>query len=457
MKVLYYLTLIILNTLALGNPNLSNTTPDSLDLTSHPFYNTLYSRDCSIPEGTQVIHYPIYHASILEGNLEDLAIRSSFSFLQFLKEHPEAVVFPEKIWFANPLSEIISEVNKFVKHYFNFDMNTIDSIQNVKNKNSYNQLTEEEKKFLYATGGISHIFLGMPHQTYSVTLFTDEDEMATSYWIPHGMTKSNLRELMIETRIILLEQYLKLIELVKQFKNNSLTIDQTQEEFSSIYAEIKNLEKLNTHFLFQFRENLLFEAVEKRMNEPDNQNKLAVIFYGMAHDFSDEFKQVNFYTLPVLCVMDELPSTDMYIHILLGLSQFHPNDEVKQEILHKEFLRLWNSSSQEDRIILRQILSEIFLSQDLFTFFETFLLTTDFEKMDFETALNAIRNDNFRREIIFNSLSSMSEDQIQTVETKVTRTLERWKSSLQKIFPTSAQHNEEMPQEVPFSRTTKSP
>ena len=422
MKVLYYLAFIILNTLALGNPSRSNTVP--LELTSHPFYNTLYNHDCSIPEGTQVIHYPIYHSTILK-EFQDLTIRSSFAFLQFLKAHPQAVVFPEKIWFENTLSERMPEVNKYMA-LLDLDMNTIDSIQNVKNKNSYDQLTEEEKKFLYATGGISHIFLGMPHQTHSVTLFANEDELSTSYWTPYGITQPTLLEIVIEKSIIFTEKYLKLVELAKQIKNNSLTEDQIQEEFSSIYTEIKNFLNLDINFILQFRENLLLEAVEKRMNESNNQNKLAVIFYGMGHDFSDEFRQVNFYTLPFSCAMGEIPSIDMY-SILLGMSQLHPNDEIKQEIIHKELVRMWNSSPQEDRIILREILYQAIASQDLFSFFGTSWLK-DFEKIDFETALNVIKNDNLSREIIFNDLSSMSEDQIQALEAQLTHRLEQLKS-----------------------------
>ena len=114
----------------------------------------------------------------------------------------------------------------------------------------------------------------------------------------------------------------RVLKLSGQFSKETDEVKKKKlkEMIYHIYREQHHLMKLQFEYLFTYREGLLFESVESVINQPENNNRLAVINYGAAHNFSDDFKYYNFYTLPYACTISEpYLSSHQFTILLIGM------------------------------------------------------------------------------------------------------------------------------------------
>ena len=89
-------------------------------------------------------------------------------------------------------------------------------------------------------------------------------------------------------------------------------------------------------FVSPYREQLLLQAVENNIKQPGNKGKMVFINYGMFHDFSDDFEDYNFYTLPYACSTPSSYFSSIYFIVdLVGLymKNAHADVENKEAVL----------------------------------------------------------------------------------------------------------------------------
>ena len=320
----------------------------------HPLYNTLYGTDCAVPEGTQVVHYPMIHPPRGEdssrGHLFMSAIpRSSFNFIQWIRNYPQALVFDEPLW-TNQLAEkaMIELTPSFWK------MNPIDQyrteLDEMRETHHYQDLSLNSRRLLtLLTGGEAAFALGIIQRLYPTTLKSSIEEVEESYFIFHGITDTH-RDISLPW--IDLNQ--KLLELAEQFhQEKTLSAkEDIKQQMRQTYDDVLQLEKLsNGRHLFEWREQLLAEAVETVLNTPENKNQMIVISYGMGHDLSDHFSSYNFYVLPYSCVIGRAVSSDFEILIVLMFQyqvSYHLFEENVLSILHQDILDRVDRLSSND-------------------------------------------------------------------------------------------------------------
>ena len=343
--------------------------PKGKDLSQHPFYNTLHGTDCSIPEGTEVVHYPMIHPispgthSLSEENVDQfkklLDIKknvsySSFNFIKLIEQYPSALVFSEAAWTQNMLEMIYQgiEVKKEDSELFR------EFSAYIKSVDSYENLNSDSLEILsQSTGVLAAIIAGVIGEVFPSTTISSIEEVPASYWEKYSIDALSVSEKMnyLAQRVLKLSgQFSKETDEVKKKK--------LKEMIYHIYREQHHLMKLQFDYLFTYREGLLFESVESVINQPDNNNRLAVINYGAAHNFSDDFKYYNFYTLPYACTMSESYfSSHQFTILLIGMyGQIATIDLTDKEdileVLFSEIMNRINHLSEEGRKDLKNIL-----------------------------------------------------------------------------------------------------
>ena len=164
------------------------------DLSNHPFHNTLHGTDCSIPEGTEVVHYPMMHpippgihnlseesADQLEALLDvKKAISySSFNFVKLVEQHPSALIFSEMAWTQEMLHMIyhgmeIKKENNELFSKFPVHIKSVDSYENL-NSDSLEVLSQ-------STGVFAAILANVVNRIYPSTMMSSIEEILASYW-----------------------------------------------------------------------------------------------------------------------------------------------------------------------------------------------------------------------------------------------------------------------------------
>ena len=121
MKILLCVMFLLVSVLASAEVENGDNKLESKDLTQHPFYNTLHSRDCSIPEGTEIVHYSMRHPiekiiiqavedrlsnAGIDIDIDELIAYSSFHFIKFIEQYSSVIVFEEVLWSQQELDNI---------------------------------------------------------------------------------------------------------------------------------------------------------------------------------------------------------------------------------------------------------------------------------------------------------------------------------------------------------------
>ena len=314
---------------------------------NHPLYNTLYGTDCSIPEGTQIVHYPMIHpprgedSSFQQGvNFFISAIsRSSFNFIQWIRNYPQALVFDEPLWTSQLAEEAMIELTPSF-----WKINPIDKYQieldEMRETHQYQDLSLKSRNLLtLLTGGEAAFALGMIQRLYPTTLKSSIEEVEESFFVFHGITDTH-RDISLPW--IDLNQ--KLLELAKQFhqEKTSSAKEDVKKKMRQIYNDVLHLEKLsNGLHLLEWREQLLAESVEAVLNTFENKNQTIVISYGMGHDLSNHFSSYNFYVLPYSCVIGKTVGSDFELLLVLMFHyqvSYHLFEEDVLSILYQDIL-----------------------------------------------------------------------------------------------------------------------
>ncbi len=394
------------------------------DLSNHPFYNTLHGTDCSIPEGTEVVHYPMFHriskrifgfseqdkTTIEEVmNVHENVSYSSFNFIQMIKQHPTALVFSEAAWTQEMVDKVRFDDNKKTIEYLlgedkdgksgyagsdasdeytsgdeGGESDYVDDIgdgtsgvesqisstvnevlENIKIANSYEELSQDSIKVLSQLTGVeAAFFTSVIEEFYPATTFvsgTSVKEFKEVYLEMYGTDSLSVAE-----HLISFQQ--RILDLSDQFNQETDQVKKIElkEKMYQIYRSMLNLSKLSeVDFIFSYREQLLLESVENVISQPDNKGRLVVINYGAAHNFSDDFKDYNFYTLPYVCTLPQsLVSSNQFTLILIGIytQTVMANLQDKEDvlsILRTEIINRLNHLSEENQELLEGIVKQL--------------------------------------------------------------------------------------------------
>ena len=332
------------------------------------FYNALYNKDCSIPEGTQVLHYPMFHKTpsntpeVLRNmlnalNIEDTTSYSQWGVLQLIRQYPNALVFDEAFWTEEAISQSASDLfwqsvvyarqniidgnyddymetnnTSLVEYIYNLLFSQEEQETNIESTDeellyssteeellerfeiatAYEDLSSLGKKILYYGGTQVALGLGVIDRIYPTTLFSSLDEVRTAYWKSIQRDPEQVSQRISELNVELLKtagQYNKETSVTKK--------DEIKESFRVLFEERQYLNSLQKGFIFKWREHLLFKSVSKVLEEASNQSRMVIIPYGFTHDFSDDFKDYNFYQLPYAC---SIPTEEMISNLFfIGL------------------------------------------------------------------------------------------------------------------------------------------
>lgn len=347
----------------------------SLSEKDRSFYNALYSTDCSIPEGTQVLHYPMLHMDssnriknleeVLRFEVRENISRSQWKLVQLIHQYPDVLLFDEKFTFKREADSAHEDFDKTLNNIrdsysppiANLGQTILDDIASAK---SFEALSALSKKALYYGGSGVALHLNDIKHVYPVTPLSSLDEMSARYWESVNMSSGNaeLRVSEIDNEINSLNEQ---FEKAKSIGNrvDMLQIVLTLKDLSN---ELRHLyEVFNGRiFDFQFRENLLAESVHHTLNDKANEDKMVLIAYGAGHDLSDNFKEYSFYRLPYSCSFLEAESFS-FLNVLnvVSLMKTRPG-EVNQEIVHSYVRDTIDRMPSEELKLLMSVLDMTF-------------------------------------------------------------------------------------------------
>lgn len=305
-----------------SNQDLQNV-QNNLSESGQALYNALYSKDCSIPEGTQILHYPMMHRMFVDRgeilqhfkdrfNVEETVAFSQWRLLQLIRQHPNALLFEESVW-TERLSDFIPSTEYEI-------------LENLQSAESYKDLKSVSKQALYNGASVLALHLNFTERLYPTTLLSSYFEVFSSYWESvekdPKLVLDGISELPTEMMNIAMQYRQEESEDRRQ---------QIKKSFHVLFEEFVNLRNLMMGMIIEWREHLLFESVHQTLNEEANQDRMVIVAYGGAHDFSDNFRDYNFYTLPYSCSIfntDVISPSD----VLFVASMFDMNNGATEEI-----------------------------------------------------------------------------------------------------------------------------
>jgi len=361
------------------------------------FYNALYSTDCSVPEVTQVLHYPMVHmdpSNRITQNLEEaltfevekIVSRSQWKLVQLIHQYPDALLFDEKFTFKGEAYSAHEDFEKTLNNIrdsyspllTNLGQTILDDIANAK---SFEELSALSKKALYYGGSGIALHLNDIEHVYPVTPLSSFDEMIDRYLESVNLSSESvmLRLFEISDEITILnEQFEKaksignqadMLQILIALENLMNEVQYLNEVFSDISLD------------FQFREDLLAESVHHILNDKANKDKMVLIAYGAGHNLSDNFKEYSFYRLPYSCsfLMEENLSFLNIFFVIVNIIRIHPG-EVNREIVHSFVQNTIDRMPDEELQLVMSILD--------ITFDEEF--DPEFMRAHFRTIINHI-------------------------------------------------------------------
>ena len=293
---------------------------------------------------------------------------SSFQFIQLLKKYPSALVFDETIW-SSAFAEVVGRMGKWGNYtnkllwplalvrnkLFDFQI-TMERLTNI---SSYNTLEFEERRILSKfTGGIIALLLGIIDRLYPSTLI-EPATVAEQYWKQYELIPNEVYPQMVDG-------INQLSHLSSQFKEaNKEEQKEIKNKFYKLYNKLKHLRRINMDFIFQYRESLLFDSVRSSLtHQIDHQTDPVIIAYGMAHDFSDEFSNYNFYTIPYSCSLPEDYASDLRIYESIIRHYIQETNEENKDVIYEFLQEKWIQMSESERNRLKRSSFNQFLISD---------------------------------------------------------------------------------------------
>ena len=293
---------------------------------------------------------------------------SSFQFIQLLKKYPSALVFDEMIW-SPTFAKVVGRMGKWWNYtnkilwplalvsnnLFGFQI-TMERLTNI---SSYNTLEFEERRILSKfTGGIIALLLGIIDRLYPSTLI-EPVTVVEQHWKKYELIPN-------EAYPQLVDGINQLSHLSSQFKKaNKEEQKEIKNKFYKLYNKLKNLRRINMDFLFQYRESLLFDSVRSTLtHQIDHQTDPVIVAYGMAHDFSDEFSNYNFYTIPYSCSLPEGYTSDLNIYVSIIRHYIQETNEENKDVIYEFLQEKWIQMSESERNRLKRSSLNQFLISD---------------------------------------------------------------------------------------------
>ena len=202
------------------------------------FYDTLYNSDCSVPEGTQILHYPMVHRAPFNMrdvlNMREITSRSQWELLQLIRQYPSALVFSEQYWSesethsADGVLQFILDSHSQEGNSTSFDsdvshtsgsesdenvsaLQQLDNLvqnvlDNVGKAASFEELHASSKQVLYDGGGSTvALSLGIIDRLYPSTLLSSQNDVFIQYWERIGQAPIGVMERKKELNIALVE------------------------------------------------------------------------------------------------------------------------------------------------------------------------------------------------------------------------------------------------------------
>lgn len=370
-KKFLFIVLVILKT----NGIFSQDNSINFSFQENPLYNTLYGTDCSIPRGVRFVHYPMLHPSQLymapfwkklfrggeaeESFIDHETAYSSFLFIQLIKQNPSSVVFDEMLigreeavlyrnlrWQYQYMTYGAPIAQRFFPDIYERYSGLMDVLWRIKNAGSYEQLGPKEINILSrSTGAAAAYILGLLNRLYPVTFLSDI-EFADIYFSSNGF--NSFDSFWYDRKIFVNH----LISLTNRFNNSDdeAEKEEIKQDFYFYYKELTRLLRQLSYYMLQWREQAAVDFAVNAVRKTRKRrffNKPAVIAFGAAHDFTDNFAGKSFYTLPLSCaLLPDSPKTLLQIAVVRYLAE---ESELNQEILRQFIKNQWSRMSLDQK------------------------------------------------------------------------------------------------------------
>lgn len=359
-------TFAILASLLPANPGLGSET-DVGSRAGHAYHRFLHDTDCSIAADTRVVHYPTIHRDASQAEsftlvLEDadfefdpVLVQSGFNFVQFIKRHRKAAVFSEAYW----TSEMVDEYRDTRKHLrrladgalrglpdlvdqdfiYRYSVRRIKSV--LLKADEIADLDSTTESLLDAMTGADVAFVvGIVDDLFPTTTLGSVDEVFARFFGYHDLVDPTATVAELDTELRRLAREYNLAEDPEERSG-------IKSRFSAVQLRKMKVEKVIHDSVFFWREYLLLRSVRELLEDP-NQDRLVVLSYGAAHDFSDEFADYAFQALPMACSVsfDSAPAIHRFL-FLVRMADYSRNlDELA--LLHSEIVAEWAGLSESD-------------------------------------------------------------------------------------------------------------
>lgn len=360
-------TFAILASLLPANPGFGSET-DVGSRAGHAYHRFLHDTDCSIAADTRVVHYPTIHRDASQAEsftlvlkdvdfeFDPVLVQSGFNFVQFIKQHRKAAVFSEAYWTSEMVDEnrdtrkdlrrladgALRRLPDLVDQDFIYSY-SVRRIKSVLLKaDEIADLDSTTESLLDAMTGADVAFVvGIVDDLYPTTALGSVDEVFARFFAYHDLVDPTATVAELDTQLRGLAREYNLAEDPEEHSG-------IKSRFSAVQLRKMKVEKVIHDSVFFWREYLLLRSVRELLEDPKNQDRLVVLSYGAAHDFSDEFADYAFQALPMACSVsfDSVPA----IHRFLFLVRMADNNRNLDELalLHSEIVADWAGLSESD-------------------------------------------------------------------------------------------------------------
>lgn len=333
----------------------------------HPLTKTtqaLLKKECRIPLGTQIVHYPMIHKKTdifnqkenypeyLDQFFDNLASYSQFILTNILRNYSNIHIFYEglsRTFTSDMLKKgVITSVIEYENNLTKITQQDIAALFKNGIPSRFSLLSRQQKIVISQIGGGMLAFmLGHIDQIHRVV--SPEKQ---------GPIRSQ-----IQTSI---ENYNQIMEELRPAATGLQKPPPSPADLENKYAQLDTAQAEIEHLIFDVREQALQAEVERFISQQPHSSTLVLIAYGAAHELSDNFSSSRFYELPHACTMPEHYLSDPnYALFLLHKSENTDSLSPQSQIESK-------SMRQTARLILEQALIDYKIKGENQNFWNTF-------------------------------------------------------------------------------------
>ena len=333
------------------------------------FHRFLHDTDCSIAKDTRVVHYPTMHRDASQAEqltlvwkdadyeFDELLVTSGFNFVRFIKPHRRvAAVFSEAHWTSGMVDEyretrrtmrVISNRAPQIGQQFpgqrellhSYDLRRIRST--LMKADEIADLDSTTSSLLEALTGADVAFMaGIIDDLFPSTTLGSVEEVFARFYAYYDLTE--------DPTVTVAKLDSQLRTLASRYNMADGEQAEVESEFAALQLRKLKIEKILHDAVFFWREYLLFRSVKEFLDDPRNQDRLVVISYGAGHDFSDEFKDYAFQTLPMACSIsfDSVPPVGRFL-FLVRMAEYRKAPE-ELAVLRLLIVDQWPDLSDSD-------------------------------------------------------------------------------------------------------------